>query len=52
MSQQILVVDDEAGVRQSLVGILGDEGYSTEAVESGEAALLALEIAFLQIQMG
>jgi two-component system nitrogen regulation response regulator NtrX len=43
MSEQILVVDDEAGVRQSLVGILGDEGYSAEAVESGEAALLALE---------
>ena len=41
--ESILVVDDEAGVRGSLVGILGDEGYATEAVESGEAALTALE---------
>jgi two-component system nitrogen regulation response regulator NtrX len=43
MRESILVVDDEAGVRGSLVGILGDEGYATEAVESGEAALAALE---------
>jgi two-component system nitrogen regulation response regulator NtrX len=43
MRESILVVDDEAGVRGSLVGILGDEGYATEAVESGEAALTALE---------
>jgi two-component system nitrogen regulation response regulator NtrX len=43
MRESILVVDDEAGVRGSLVGILGDEGYAAEAVESGEAALNALE---------
>jgi two-component system nitrogen regulation response regulator NtrX len=39
----VLVVDDEAGVRASLAGILGDEGYAVDAVESGEAALAALE---------
>jgi two-component system, NtrC family, nitrogen regulation response regulator NtrX len=43
MSQTILVVDDEAGVRSSLQGILGDEGYVVDAVESGEACLQALE---------
>ena len=43
MREHILIVDDEAGVRQSLVGILEDEGYVAHAVESGEAALLALE---------
>jgi two-component system nitrogen regulation response regulator NtrX len=35
----ILVVDDEPGVRTSLSGVLRDEGYSVEAVSSGEACL-------------
>ncbi len=43
MRDSILIVDDEAGVRGSLTGILRDEGYQVEAVESAEAALLALE---------
>jgi len=43
MREHILIVDDEAGVRQSLVGILEDEGYVAHAVESGEAALGAME---------
>ena len=35
----MLIVDDEAGVRSALTGVLGDEGYLVEAVESGEACL-------------
>jgi two-component system, NtrC family, nitrogen regulation response regulator NtrX len=43
LRESILIVDDEAGVRSSLAGILGDEGYATETVESGEACLALLE---------
>ncbi len=35
----VLVVDDEAGIRQSLKDVLEDEGYQVTAVESGEACL-------------
>src|SRR5579864_1012398 len=35
----ILIVDDEAGIRDSLAGILADEGYAASSVESGEACL-------------
>lgn len=39
MSPTVLVVDDEAGVRSSLAGVLSDEGYVVETVDSGEACL-------------
>src|SRR3954464_5178595 len=39
MKPTILVVDDEAGVRSALSGVLRDEGYTVDAVESGEACL-------------
>jgi two-component system, NtrC family, nitrogen regulation response regulator NtrX len=35
----ILVVDDEPGVRTALSGVLRDEGYQVDAVESGEQCL-------------
>src|SRR5690349_24041752 len=35
----ILIVDDEAGIRESLSSILKDEGYQVEAVGSAEEAL-------------
>src|SRR6476620_1069062 len=39
MKSTVLVVDDEAGVRTALSGVLRDEGYAVEAVDSGEACL-------------
>ena len=39
MKARVLVVDDEAGVRSALRGVLQDEGYDVEAVDSGEACL-------------
>ncbi|MFB3852516.1 MAG: sigma-54-dependent transcriptional regulator [Vicinamibacterales bacterium] len=39
MKPAILIVDDEPGVRSALAGVLRDEGYEVEAVESGEACL-------------
>jgi two-component system nitrogen regulation response regulator NtrX len=39
MRSSVLIVDDEAGVRSALSGVLRDEGYAVEAVDSGEACL-------------
>jgi two-component system nitrogen regulation response regulator NtrX len=39
MKPTVLIVDDEAGVRSALSGVLRDEGYAVEAVDSGEACL-------------
>jgi two-component system nitrogen regulation response regulator NtrX len=51
---RVLVVDDEPGIRQSLGGVLEDEGYVVRSVESGEACLEELgrqnyELALLDI---
>jgi two-component system, NtrC family, nitrogen regulation response regulator NtrX len=35
----ILIVDDETGIRESLGGVLADEGYAAASVESGEECL-------------
>ena len=39
MKATFLIVDDEAGVRSALAGVLADEGYQVDAVDSGEACL-------------
>ena len=39
MKASFLIVDDEAGVRSALSGVLEDEGYRVDAVDSGEACL-------------
>ena len=51
---RVLVVDDEPGIRQSLGGVLEDEGYQVDVAESGEACLEQLtrhsyELALLDI---
>ncbi len=39
---KILIVDDESGIRESLQGVLADEGYETAALDSGEECLKVL----------
>ena len=43
MSNSILIVDDEPGIRETLRGVLEDEGFDVETVESGEACLKIIE---------
>ena len=50
----ILIVDDEPGIRQSLSGVLEDEGYQVSTADSGEACLERLlshppDLVFLDI---
>jgi two-component system nitrogen regulation response regulator NtrX len=40
--RRILIVDDEPDIRQSLSGVLEDEGYVVESVASGEECLSAI----------
>lgn len=46
MPSAILVVDDERGIRNSLKGVLDDEGYAVETAESGEVCLRLFEKRF------
>ena len=39
----ILIVDDERGIRETLRGVLEDEGFDVETVASGEACLKSVE---------
>lgn len=43
MSQDILIVDDEADIRDLVSGILSDEGYSTRVAEDGTSALASIK---------
>src|ERR671938_173402 len=43
MSDSVLIVDDERGIRETLRAVLEDEGFETEAVASGEECLKAVE---------
>jgi two-component system, NtrC family, nitrogen regulation response regulator NtrX len=39
---RILIIDDETGIRESLEGVLNDEGYETASAGSGEECLKSL----------
>lgn len=39
MQHSILIVDDEKGIRDTLRGVLEDEGFAVESVATGEACL-------------
>ena len=41
---RILIVDDERGIRESLAGVVEDEGWLSCAVENGEKALVECKI--------
>ena len=43
LRNSILLVDDEAGIRQSLSAVLREEGFKVETANSGEACLSLLE---------
>ena len=43
MSNLVLIVDDERGIRETLRGVLEDEGFEVETVESGEECLKIVE---------
>jgi two-component system nitrogen regulation response regulator NtrX len=43
IKDKILVIDDEAGIRSSLKGILEDEGYVVKTTDSGEKGLDVLK---------
>ncbi len=43
MSNSILIVDDERGIRETLKSVLEDEGFEIETVDSGEACLKIVE---------
>ena len=43
MASDILIVDDEADIRELVSGILNDEGYTTRMAGDGDSALAAIE---------
>jgi DNA-binding response OmpR family regulator len=56
MKAKILIIDDELGVRESLLELLRVEGYQADAVDSGQLALQNLEeeeydLALLDLRM-
>ena len=42
MTSDILIVDDEADIRELVAGILEDEGYGVRTAQDSETALAAI----------
>jgi DNA-binding NtrC family response regulator len=51
LSDSVLVVDDDPGVRVMLSSVLNDEGYVVEAVENGKEAIKACEKSFFDVAL-
>jgi DNA-binding NtrC family response regulator len=51
LNENILVVDDDAGVRKTLSSILLKEGYLVEAVENGKQAIRASEKEYFDVAL-
>lgn len=45
----MLVVDDDADIRETMAGVLEDEGYEVRLAEDGRAALAVLETCAPQV---
>src|SRR4051794_14303622 len=43
MADSILIVDDERGIRETLRGVMEDEGFVADAVATGEDCITAIE---------
>ncbi len=43
MAADVLVVDDEADIRELVAGILTDEGYAVRTADDSESALAAIQ---------
>ena len=55
-NMRVLIVDDERGIRESLVGVVEDEGWEAVAVDSGDRAMVESklnppDLVFLDIWM-
>ncbi len=51
MKHRILIVDDEPGIRDSLSGVLEDEGFLTSSAASGDNALRCSPVLHRPIQL-
>jgi len=51
LSNSILIVDDDTGIRTMLSSVLNDGGYFVEAVENGKKAIKACEESFFDVAL-